>query len=69
MPDLTVKYPHIHLQLTGTDGNALAVVGAVRAVLKGAGVPADEVKDFTDEALSGDYDNVLATAQRWVSVS
>jgi hypothetical protein len=63
-----IKYPNITVQLTGEDGNAFAVIGRVRQALKRAGVPSAEVTLFSDEAMSGDYDNVLTTAMKWVNV-
>ena len=62
------KYPDIEVDLVGGDGNALMIVGAVSKALKRAGVSPKEVKEFRTEALSGDYDNVLQTAMRWVEV-
>ncbi len=63
------KYPNINVSLSVTDGNAFAVLGIVAKALRGGGVEPDQVKAFTAEATSGDYDNVLATAFRWVDVS
>lgn len=65
---MTIRHPNITVQLTGTDGNAFAVIGKVRAALRKANVPAAEIEEFTTEATSGDYDNVLVTAMRWVHV-
>jgi hypothetical protein len=65
---MDVKYPNITVKLTGEDGNALAIIGSVRRALRRQGVPAEEVKAFFDEAMSGDYFNVIATAMRWVEV-
>jgi hypothetical protein len=62
------KYPHIRVTLTGTDGNAFAVIGKVRTALKRAQLPSWEIQSFTDEAQSGDYDNVLRTCIRWVDI-
>ena len=69
MTATTPKYPDIEVQLSGNDGNAFAVLGAVTRALKRAGVPADDVKAFTDEATSGDYDHLLSTCMRWVEVA
>jgi hypothetical protein len=63
-----VKYPNVSVHLTGGDGNAFAVIGKVAKALQRAGVPAAEVSQFRSEATSGDYDNVLQTAMRWVDV-
>ena len=68
-PGNGIRYPEIGVRLTGTDGNALAIVGKVRRALDGHGVHDDECEAFVREALSGDYDNVLQTAMRWVTIS
>jgi hypothetical protein len=44
-------------------------MGEVSKALRKAGVSSDEVKEYTSESMSGDYDNLLRTAMRWVSVS
>lgn len=64
-----VRHPEIEVELTGHDGNAFAVIGRVQRELRRAGVPAAEVDEFRAEAMSSDYDNLLATCCRWVSVS
>lgn len=62
------KYPKIKVKLVGRDGNAFAILGAVGEALRKAGVdPVDRVA-FRTEAMSGDYQNLLATAMRWVTV-
>ena len=62
------KYPDVHVRLTGRDGNAFMVLGTVLAALKRAGVTQPEREAFRAEAMSGDYDHLLATAMRWVEV-
>jgi len=62
------KFPEAIAQLTGNDGNAFAVFGAVTDALKKAGATKDERDEFLNEAMSGDYNNVLQTAMRWVTV-
>jgi hypothetical protein len=62
------KYP-ITVQLTGNDGNAFAIMASVSRALKDYGVDREEVNTFTQEAMSGDYDNLLRTAMRWVEVA
>jgi hypothetical protein len=62
------KYP-ITVQLTGNDGNAFAIMASVSRALKDYGVEREEVDTFTQEAMSGDYDNLLRTAMRWVEVA
>ena len=65
---MNVKYPDIKVQLTGNDGNAFYIMGAVQRALRKAKVPEDEVKEYLAESTSGNYDNLLATACRWVDV-
>lgn len=63
-----VKYPHIHVQLTGENGNAFSIIGRVRRALEQAEVPRQERQAFVEEATRGDYDHVLQTCMRWVDV-
>lgn len=71
-----LPYP-IEVQLTGTDGNAFALMGEVTSALarylRGeTDLTASEiqaVKDqFIEEATSGDYDHLLRTCSKWVEV-
>jgi hypothetical protein len=63
-----VKFPDVEVQLTGTDGNAFAVMGQVARALRKAG-HGDQVDAFRAEAMSGDYNHLLATCMKWVDVS
>jgi hypothetical protein len=63
-----MKYPEIQVQLTGSDGNAFAILGAVTRELKRARVPKDEIDAYVEEATAGSYDELLATTMRWVNV-
>lgn len=62
------KYPGVQVILVGRNGNALAIIGAVVKALKREGLPAEEVEAFRVEALSGDYDHLLRTCTKWVTV-
>lgn len=66
---MTIKYPDTKVKLTGTDGNAFAIIGRVKEALRKDGVPKIIIEDFVEEATSGDYDNVLQTCMKWVDVS
>lgn len=63
------KYPEIEVKLVGEDGNAVAIMGRVADAMKRAGVSDEEVNAYYDESVSGDYDNLLRTAIKWVSVA
>lgn len=53
------------VELLGHDSNAFAIIGTVSKALRRAGNSSEIVKAFTEEAMSGDYDHVLATAMAW----
>jgi hypothetical protein len=63
------KYPEVEVQLSGEDGNAFAIMGRVMGALKKAGVPKEEIDAYYKESTAGDYNHLLQTAMRWVSVA
>jgi hypothetical protein len=68
-PDVSVpRYPEIEVRLVGEDGNAFAILGRVLRELRRADVPEAELDEFLAEATSGDYDHLLQTAVRCVSI-
>lgn len=62
------KYHKIIVPITSIDSNAAMLIGATMKALRKAGVAPDEVEAFRTEATSGDYDNVIQTIMRWVTV-
>ena len=62
------KYPDITVQLTGIDGNAGSIMGAVSRALRRGDVPSAEIDEFRRECMSGDYDHLLQTCMKWVEV-
>ena len=62
------KYPNIKAKLIGQDGNAFAIIGTVKQALRKASVPQNDIDEFVVEAMSGDYNNVITTALKWVTV-
>jgi hypothetical protein len=66
--ETTIKYPEVIVRLTGNDGNAFAIMGAVRKALKTAKVSAEEIAEYTEQSTMGDYDNLLRVAMAWVTV-
>ena len=58
--DITVK-------LIGEDGNAFAILGKVRKALKRGGY-GNLIAEYTKEATSGDYDNLLRVTMEYVNV-
>lgn len=59
---------NVEVQLTGEDGNAFAIMAAVSKAIKKAGATPEQVSQYTMDSMSGDYDNLLRTACKWVVV-
>jgi hypothetical protein len=55
------------VQLVGKDGNAFSIIGAVRLGIRRSSQPELE-QAFMQEAMEGDYDHLLQTCMRFVSV-
>ncbi len=62
------RYPEVHVKLVGEDGNAFAILGRVTRALKEHGVTKVELMEFSQEVKRGDYDHLLQTVLKWVSV-
>ena len=69
MTGIKIRHPEVTVQLADTDGNAFAVLGAVKDALAGAGVSEDEQAEFWAEATARDYRTLLQACRRWVDVS
>ena len=63
------KFPEVEVQLSGNDGNAFAILGAVAKAMKRAGLSKEDINEFQADAQSGDYDHLLQTAMKTVTVS
>lgn len=70
------KYPRCVVTLIGEDGNAFAVMGAVKKALKvylredgyQASAINQKIEEFLNEAMSGDYNHLLRVCMEWVTV-
>lgn len=67
----TEKYPitDVTVRIINTDGNAHALLGKVRQELRRAGYDSEFIKKFTDEATSGNYDDLLCCIMKYVNVT
>jgi hypothetical protein len=63
------RYPTITVKLVGEDGNSFAILGAVIAAMRRAGVAQDEIDAYRAEATTGDYNYLLQITMRWVEVT
>jgi len=61
--------PRPRVRLSGTDGNAFAVLGRVRAALAKAGATREQLDSFMAEATAGDYDHLLRTCMKYAEVA
>ena len=68
MDNTLIKHPDINIPLVGQDGNAFAILGRVKRIMRRAGLPDSEWEAFHAEATSGNYDNLLLTVMKWFSV-
>jgi len=62
----TVDRPN--LELTGSDGNAFAILGKAQRVAKKAGWEKEKIDAVLKEATSGDYDHLLQTMMKYFEV-
>jgi len=62
-----VKYPNVNVELVGQDGNAFSIMGRVGRALKEANVLLEEIERYREEAMSGDYNNLLQVTMKWVN--
>ena len=62
-------YPEIEVKLIGEDGNAHSIIGRVARAMRRDSVAATRVDEFREEAMSGNYDKVLQTAMKFVTVN
>jgi hypothetical protein len=56
------------IELVGQDGNAFAIMGAVSNALRKAGADSEYIKQYTDAATSGDYDNLLQVTMEYADI-
>lgn len=58
----------VKVQLTGQDGNAFYILGRCQQAARKAGIPQEKINVFLEEAMSGDYDNLLRTCMKYFDV-
>lgn len=62
------KYPDITVNIIGQNGNAFCILGICKRAMERAKLPQTEIDVFMTEAMSGDYDHLLATVMSWFEV-
>lgn len=56
------------IKLTGADGNAFNIMGIARQAASKAKWPKDKIEAYLKEAMSGDYNNLLAVTMKHFDV-
>ena len=64
----TDKQNGIEVELLGKDGNAFMIMGLVVRAMKKAHVDPEVIEAYQDEAMSGDYDNLLRVTGEYVEI-
>ena len=67
MQDTTRKKPE--LNLVGEDGNAFFILGKAQKKAKECKWSKDQIECFMAEAMSGDYNNLLAVCMKYFNVT
>jgi hypothetical protein len=63
----SVKYPDVEIQLSQEDGNGFMIVARVQKAIRRAH-GSEAAKEYADDAMSGDYDNLLRVTAATVVV-
>jgi hypothetical protein len=65
---MNILFPEIEVKLSGIDGNAFSILGVVLKALRKGDAGAEAIANFQGEAMSGDYDHLMQTVMKTVSV-
>tara|TARA_Y100001973_G_C5186556_1_gene328212 strand:+ start:1551 stop:1754 length:204 start_codon:yes stop_codon:yes gene_type:complete len=63
-----IKFPEVEVNISEIDGNAFSIIGEVKRALRGKASP-EQIEEYMREAMSGDYDHVLQTTMKMVTVN
>ncbi len=61
------KYDDIEVQLAGQDGNAFMILGRVSGAISRT-YGKEAATEYTNEAMAGDYDNLLRVTAEYVHI-
>ena len=60
--------PAVSFEELGRDGNAFAIMGVAIRNLRGAGASREHIAKYQQEAMSGDYDNLLRVTATYLDI-
>lgn len=58
----------VTVRLSGQDGNAFSIMAAVIRAIRGKGATPEQIEEYQRDSMSGDYDHLIQTAMKWVTV-
>ena len=58
----------VNLKLIGEDGNAFAILARAQRAAKNAGIEQERITEFMNEAMSSDYNHLLATCMKYFDI-
>lgn len=61
------KYPNVHIQLGGQDGNAFSILGRAVMAMRRGKCTQEQIDAYLTEAKSGDYNHLLVTTMDTVN--
>lgn len=64
----TVKFPQVTVELSGQDGNGFFIIARTTKELRRASVSNEDIDAYREEAMSGDYDNLIQVTMKTVNV-
>lgn len=62
------RFKHVRVNMFGVDGNAFMILGTVLKAMGHYGIGNWERAVFKSAAISGTYENLLRTCNRWVTI-
>lgn len=64
-----IRFPHVHVQLTGADDDYFSVLGRTVLALEAAGVDDEAIQAYVAEAVKDGYQNLIAVTQATVTTT
>jgi hypothetical protein len=61
------RYPEARANVSQANGNPFTIMKVVTEALMYAGVSLEEVKQYGEESVAADFDDVAKVASRWVT--
>lgn len=65
---MRVKYPQVTVKIVGGDGNAYAVLGAVKREMRRHKLTDEQYEEYEKEATADDYNHLLRVTMTYFNV-